>query len=217
MGTLEQGLFGGFSGKVGNVVGVCRQGVYYVRSLPAKVNDPKTEKQVKQRGKFAVVMDFLKAITPFVRVGFQFQAEGAKSAFNAAMSYNIRHGVKSGKEGVELDWPNVLISRGSLGGAREVHVEIAQGELRVGWDSRSKGNARGDDVAMILAYNSVKQQPVYDLNASKRATGIAAVRLPRGWEGDTIETFLAFKTADGIEVSDSIYLGRYVVSPGSFI
>lgn len=210
MGTLDQGLFGGFSGKVGNVVGVCRQGVYYVRSLPAKVNDPKTEKQVKQRGKFVVVMDFLKGIAPFVRVGFQSQAEGAKSAFNAAMSYNIRHGVKSGDEGMELDWPNVLVSSGSLGGAREVHAEIVEGELQVVWDSGSKGNARGDDVAMILAYNSVKRQPVYDLNSCKRAAGRAAVRLPRGWEGDTIETYLAFKSADGSEVSESIYLGRHV-------
>src|SRR5690554_7117185 len=103
MGTLKEGVFGGFSGRVGKVVGASWRDIYYIRSLPSKVNDPKTEKQIKQRSRFSVVMEFLKTITPFIRIGFQSHASGRMTAFNAAMSYNMRRGVKQGEGGMELE------------------------------------------------------------------------------------------------------------------
>ena len=92
-------------------MGVHWNGTYYVRSLPASVKDPKTESQIRQRSRFSVVMNFLKTITPFIKTGSQSYAIGRRSAFNAAMSYNIRNAVRVGQQGAELDWPNVLVSR----------------------------------------------------------------------------------------------------------
>lgn len=208
MGTLKEGLLGGFSGKVGNVVGVERNGTYYVRSLPEKGNDPKTDSQVKQRSRFSVVMNFLKTISPFIRIGFQSYAVGARTPYNAAMSYNIRHSVKMGEQGAELDHPRVLVSRGTLPVGSGMHAKVVGDELKATWDAALPGNARGDDVAMLLAYNSIKQQAIYDLNAAKRSDINAGLQLPSDWRGDTIEAYLVFKTADGAEVSDSIYLGE---------
>jgi len=64
-------------------------------------------------------------------------------------------------------------------------------------------------MAMVLACNTAKRESVYELNAGKREAMKAVLRLPSGWEGDAIETYLAFKTADGSMVSDSVYMGRY--------
>lgn len=229
MGTLKEGLLGGFSGKVGNIVGVHWNGTYYVRSLPASVKDPKTESQMRQRSRFSVVMNFLKTITPFIKTGFQSYAIGRRSAFNAAMSYNIRNAVRVGQQGAELDWPNVLVSRGTLstglGAQTEIeddgrhshegdvlaghgfHAKVEDGELMVEWDAELSGNARGDDIAMLVVYNRTKSQSVYELNAGKRSYKNAVLQLPLDWRDDMIESYLAFKTADGSEVSDSVYLG----------
>lgn len=38
MGTIKQGILGGFSGKVGNVVGASWKGIDYIRSLPSSVS-----------------------------------------------------------------------------------------------------------------------------------------------------------------------------------
>lgn len=211
MGRVKDGTFGGFSGKVGNVVGASWRDIDYIRSLPARVNDPKTKKQLKQRSRLTVAMNFLGTITPFLRIGFQSQANGRMTAFNAAMSYNMKFAVKEGDQGVGLDYPNVLVSQGSLSNASNVHAEVVEGELRVNWETNAEGNAWFDDMVMLVAHDPAKSVSVYDLNAGKRANKKAGLSLPPDWKGDMIETYLAFKTADGTVVSDSFYTGRYLV------
>ncbi|HLN71757.1 MAG TPA: hypothetical protein VK205_00580 [Prolixibacteraceae bacterium] len=40
MGTLKQGNLGGFSGKVGTVIGFTRNGISYIRGLMTQFNFP---------------------------------------------------------------------------------------------------------------------------------------------------------------------------------
>ena len=67
MGTIKQGILGGFSGRVGTVVGSTWNSVHYMRALALSVGNPRTEKQQSQRSKFALTLSFLQAITPYVR------------------------------------------------------------------------------------------------------------------------------------------------------
>jgi len=71
MGTIKQGILGGFSGKVGNVVGASWKGIDYIRSLPSSVSNPRTPGQVTQRTKFSMVQSFLTSMIPVIRVGFK--------------------------------------------------------------------------------------------------------------------------------------------------
>lgn len=211
MGRVKEGSFGGFSGKVGNIVGASWKGIDYIRSRPSRVNDPKTKKQVKQRSRLSVAMNFLGTITPFLRIGFQSQVNERMTAFNAAMSYNMKFAMKEGDQEIELDYPNVLVSLGPLSSASNVHGEVVEGELQVNWGTDAEGSARRDDMAMLLAHNPARGASVYDLNAGKRANKKAGLPLPPLWKGDVIETYLAFKTADGTVVSESVYAGKYQV------
>ena len=52
MGTIKQGILGGFNGKVGTVVGASWKGISYMRGIAQSVRNPKTEAQVKQRNFF---------------------------------------------------------------------------------------------------------------------------------------------------------------------
>lgn len=65
MGNVKQGILGGISGKVGNVVGFRRNGKDLLRVRAASVNDAHTPKQVKQRKKVMLIMDFLKPLLLF--------------------------------------------------------------------------------------------------------------------------------------------------------
>ena len=91
MGTIKQGILGGFSGRVGTVVGSTWKSVHYMRALAVSVNNPNTEKQQSQRNKFSTALNFLKTMTPFVRIGYKNYTKD-QSAFNAASGsrYNIR-------------------------------------------------------------------------------------------------------------------------------
>jgi hypothetical protein len=52
MGIIRQGILGGFSGRVGNVVGSSWKGIAYMKSLPLSVANPRTAGQVAQRTMF---------------------------------------------------------------------------------------------------------------------------------------------------------------------
>ena len=71
MGTIKQGILGGFSGKVGTVIGGSWKGISYMRSQAQSVKNPRTDGQLSQRSKFALALDFLKPLTDIVRTGFK--------------------------------------------------------------------------------------------------------------------------------------------------
>ena len=54
MAIIKRGILGGFSNKIGNVVGTSWKGISVMRSLPQSVHNPKTEAQEEQRTNFAV-------------------------------------------------------------------------------------------------------------------------------------------------------------------
>ena len=113
MGTINQGILGGFSGKVGSIVGFRWKSKYYIRARAAKVSNPRTPKQQEQRGKFATAFNFLKNIKPFIRIGYkEFTRE--RSAFNSAMSYMLKRAVTGDGKDVKIDFDRVLVSTGSL-------------------------------------------------------------------------------------------------------
>ena len=55
MGEIKQGILGGFSGKVGTVIGSTWKDVSYMRAMAISVSNPRTPKQQTQRGKFALI------------------------------------------------------------------------------------------------------------------------------------------------------------------
>lgn len=56
MGTINQGITGGFSGKVGTVVGGNWNGIDYMRSKESGRSDAKSNAQLNQRAKFLTVV-----------------------------------------------------------------------------------------------------------------------------------------------------------------
>jgi hypothetical protein len=113
MGTIKKGILGGFSGKVGTVVGASWKGIAYMRSLPLKVRNPRTEPQRMQRSKFSLSLSLLQPMTAFLRTGWKLYAH-KQSPFNAAMSYTIANAVTGIYPDYDIDPSKVLVSRGAL-------------------------------------------------------------------------------------------------------
>ena len=58
MGVIKQGILGGFSGKVANIIGSSWKGIAYMKAMPLSVANPRTAKQVAHRNKFSNVVEF---------------------------------------------------------------------------------------------------------------------------------------------------------------
>lgn len=214
MGTIKKGILGGFSGKVGNVVGASWKSIAYIRSLPSSVRNPRTEKQRTQRSKFALVAKFVKSILPVIRVGFKQSAGPVNSAFSAAVSYNIHHAVKGTYPGFEIDYPKVVVARGALYIANHMTAAPEAGSLNFVWDTGVINNASEADRAMLIAYNPDKGEAVYDMDAGTRGAGSGSLGMPPSWEGDKVEAFAVFISEDGTMVSDTMYAGSHEVVAG---
>lgn len=212
MGTIKQGILGGFSGKVGTVVGGTWKGIHYMRSLPSSVRNPRTPGQVKQRTKFSIMIEFLKPLTPFLRIGFKNYAN-RQTAFNAAMSYNVNNAVDGEVPDLELDFPKILVSRGSLLPAENAAAVASEGSLNFTWnDNSGVGNASAGDLAMPLVFNSDKGESVFSTEAGERSAGSATMNIPDSWMGDTVEIYLGFISEDGTMVANSAYLGQQTIT-----
>jgi len=213
MGKISQGILGGFSGKVGNVVGGNWKGIDYMRVKPASVANPQTEGQVDQRTKFSTVLQFLQPLRGFLKVGFRGYAI-KMTEFNSAMSYNVKNAIIGEYPDYVIDYENALISRGGLTGALNPTVNSpGAGQVLFNWaDNSLDGNANATDKAMVLVYNPARNEAVYVTNGSARNTGTHTLTVPDQYSGDTVYAFIAFISEDGKSVSNSKYVGEVVVA-----
>jgi hypothetical protein len=211
MGTIKQGILGGFSGKVGTVVGSSWKGISYMRGRAQSVKNPRTEGQVEQRSNFALTLNFLKPITAYIRTGYKTYAN-KQTAFNAAMSYIVKNAIGGTSPNYDLDFSSVLVSRGSLTQPANANVSVASGKAAISWtDNSGQCDAQSTDVAMPLAFNTDKGEAVFSTAAATRADQSAELNFPADWNGDTVELYIGFASADGINVANSVYLGSHSV------
>ena len=208
MGKIAQGILGGLSGKVGNIIGGSWKGIDYIRIKPSSVANPRTVGQVNQRNKFTVTLEFIQAVKPFIQKGYKFLAV-KKTAFNAAMSYVLNNAIGGVEPNFNVDYANALVSRGGLSTALNPTTDLTTaGEVTFNWDDNSaEGNANATDKAMLLVYNPLKKESISLTDGADRTVGSQIVAIPTTYAGDTVELFMAFITADGSQVSNSVYLG----------
>lgn len=212
MGKIRKGILGGFSGKVGTVVGANWKGIAYMRSLPIKVKNPKTLAQRSQRNKFALTLSFLKPMTGLIRIGWKLYAQ-KQSPFNAAMSYTIANAITGAYPNYSIDPGAVLISRGSLAGAFNANATSTMGSIQFTWtDNSGATTAKTTDKALLAVLNPTKNEAVFDTENATRTTAAMTLNLPADWQGNTVEVYIGFVSEDGKEVANSVYLGVVIVS-----
>ena len=207
MGTIKKGILGGFSGKVGTVVGGSWKGISYMRSLPQKVKNPRTAGQVSQRSKFSLALTLLKPMTAFLRTGWKLYSH-RQSPINAAMSYTLANAITGVYPGHQIDASKVLVSRGALAPAVNGAAAVAGGNLVFSWDDNSgTSSAKATDKALIAIVNLIKAEAVTVTAGEERSTETQSIALPADWSGDEVHAYLGFISEDGKEVANSVYLG----------
>lgn len=213
MGKINQGILGGVSGQVGNVIGGTWKGIDYLRIKPSSVANPRTEGQVDQRSKFSTVLRFLQPMTDFLRVGFKLYAN-RMTQFNAAMSYNINNAVTGIYPNHMIDYSTALVSRGNLtGAANGSAISPSAGIVDVTWtDNSGSGSALPTDKALIVLLNTTRGEAVFTTSGPNRTAASASVPVPSEYSGEAVEVFLGFISEAGTKVANSSYLGSVTVA-----
>jgi hypothetical protein len=211
MARLQNGIMGTVRGKIGPVETINGRYGNYVRPRRQKSKISPTKAKRMTIDRFGMMMHWLSRARHFATIGFAENA-ATHSAYNAAKSYNMRNGVKATDDGYVLDYPHIMLSRGSLRQVDDAAVTVNNGSLLCTWtDNSHPGWADATDKAMIYVYNSTKDSSVTDLNAAVRKDGRAVIPIPDFWKGETIHIYLAFASADGTHSADSQYLGEILL------
>jgi len=208
MAIISQGILGGVSGKIGNVIGGSWKGIDYLRIMPASVANPKTPAQMDQRSKFITVIKFLQPMVDFLRVGFKLYAI-KMTQFNNAMSYNLKNAITGTYPDYTIDFSKALVSRGSLAGASGANVaSVSDTEMTLSWaDNTGTRGALATDKSLLLAYDTSTGTVVYNTAGAARSVGVQSLTVPAELSGGTFETFLGFISEDGALVANSVYVG----------
>lgn len=209
MATNEKGILGGFSGKVGTVIGGNWNGVDYMRGKPGLIANPRTEKQQYQRAKVGAIVSFLRPMTEFLRVGYKKQAI-RMSAFNAATSYNLAHAVNGIYPDIEIDYSKVMVSQGKLPGAQNPQVNFnGNGQVIFTWeDNSTEKEAKPDDIAMLLVVNPETRRVFSVMEGSTRSSKGQEITLPDRFEGLNVHCYVTFRNGAQTLISDSRYAGE---------
>ncbi|MBP1841691.1 DUF6266 family protein [Formosa algae] len=213
MATFEKGILGGFSGKVGNVVGARWRGKDIMRSLPQRGKYTPSAKQEEQRAKFKIVIQFLTPLQEVLNLYFG-NKQDDKSRFNLATSYHLKEAVVSTALGYEIDYAKVLISKGDLRGLNSGTLAAGAGQiLTLNWaDNSGQGNASPFDELMVVAYAPDLNLFYSDLAVDTRDATTATVNLPAYMSTFEVEVWASFNKPETTLAAISTYLGRVTVS-----
>lgn len=208
MASIQQGIMGGFSGKVGTVIGGNWNGVDYMRARHTHSNDSKSTAQLDQRARFSLVLQFLKPLQKFLQVGFK-NRPGRQSTFNAAVSCNMQNALTGVYPDYSIDYSKVKVSMGALPGALNPAVVAGPaGELLFSWeDNCGKIGAMANDKVVLLVYHPEKQTCVSVLAGNSRVTGSHSLTLPEGFGRENLHCYMAFRNSSQTTISDSQYVG----------
>lgn len=207
MAKIRDGIFGGFSGKLGNLVGMYLNGKHYLRTVPSYINNPRTKKQQANRKAFGMVSKLVARLVPFIEVTLS--AVEGKQPRGAFVSYNMRSAVKYDTEGeVEIDYTNLVVSAGLLKQPEGPSAERTDdGSVIVRWTDNSRdGNARPNDKALLLALHEGRIAG-YNLEGSPRKAGEAVLPIAPAYKDAPVHVYLCMSSARGTLFSNSVCLG----------
>lgn len=208
MATIEQGLLGTVTGRVGPVTSYIRCGRNVIRSAKSTGTVKKTSARLAQREKINVCNEFTSAFTGTGFFNITFPAYGQHgTGYNRATAALMNLAITGAYPGQSLFWQKILIARGPLPGAENVTiVKDSSNNITFTWtDNSGTGTARDTDKVILCAYCPEKRQAIFSLDAGTRINSNAVLHVS-AFENKEIVTWISFINLNG-DVADSVFAG----------
>jgi hypothetical protein len=206
MARLKDGALGGFSGKVGSVIGYRYRNKDYIRSMPAQSKKAPTLKQLASRGRFKFFNEWRNPLSGFFNVTFKNQSD-THSAQNAAHRLN-KEIITGTYPDFAIDYAKVIISKGALPQVLDLQMQHEKDMLHFTWQPNLVGTALGTDLMAILVCHSNDMNFFQaSLNAAERDNNQCAFKVDYTTPGEKIEIYATFISNDRERASDSQYMG----------
>ena len=180
MARIDNGIMGGFSGKVGPVIGYQWRGRWCMRARPQRVHNPRTEAQQAHRMVFRDMVRLAGRMRAALAVGLR---EGARA--EGLTECNLFVKINKGRfaEGT-VDYAGLEVSRGPVAPVALTEATVdADGVLHVRFESNPLHlRADANDQVHVYLYCSALQQGLLAQHVYRRTRKLD-VALPDEWGG----------------------------------
>lgn len=204
MGVIKQGILGGFSGKVANVVGSSWKGIAVLKSLPLSVANPKTAGQVAQRGAMTQIVIAARLLLASLLQPYWNPFSQKMSGYNAFVKENIATFTTAGF----TTFASFFSMRGSLIGVVVSSATASAGgsDVTVNWaDNTGTADALATDEMVITYYNATQDYWAVSATAAQRADATIVIADALVAQNDDLHVYTGTSRADISKVSDSTY------------
>lgn len=161
------GLVGGVTGKIGNVIGYYRRGKYLARAYNPHTTNVRSRLQQRQRARWITLMELLRPAIQTLRVGFHYDTPGYE--LPNAMKANMPFVTNSNPIDTEISFAEIQLSEGKFDGFAQaagvenegttVTIDVIKKE---GWENSLPADyGTGANAKLMLA--------AYDTNGKKWA------------------------------------------------
>lgn len=208
MAEIKKGILGGFSGKVGPVVGANWRGKDIIRSTPKSSSKPKTDKQLMQQLKFKTTITFLNPLRNIQNRFFGTDA-GVKSRVNLAASYFINNALEMVDGLPNVIYNKVLITKGDLTGFQNLNTQAETGGMiGLTWeDNGVQGNALATDkVSVVCYFEAVSAFEIFEGVAFRSETQ-TSITLHNSYVGMEAQVYAFIANEAESQVCNSVHLG----------
>ncbi len=207
MARQENGFIGGYAGSLGPVIGYNWRGRWCVRSKPARVHNPRTDRQQSHRQLFKAMVQFASLHGHVLRVGMR-QAALAEGMTEQNLFVKLNSQSFSMVDGVaEVDYSDLVFSSGPVAPvAFGAPVVDERQVLTVSFEKNPlHQRASADDTVYLYVCcpsvgGALLSAPVY------RRTGCVSMMLPDEWVGQEVYVY-GFVTDYAGRASQTLYAG----------
>ena len=209
---MNKGPFGGFSGKLGPVVGTTWRGQNVMRSAPSPTAKHYSAAQLRQQQRLKTVQEFLGPMRALLNLTFGSKT-GTNPPYNNAMSYHMTDALQQAEDGWAIHYPKVLIAKGDLCAIEQSILQRTAPEtLTLQWlDNSSEGLAYPEDQLIVVAYCPHFNYFEYFLDTHQRADTTCELILPVAFEGQAVALWATFYNERKHMAATSRYLGSVVM------
>ena len=199
MARLDQGLLGGYSGKLGTTVGATWKGINVVRTYQPNVANPNTRLQRDHRYKFREIAQLGSFFLASMVKPFWDKTAKKMSGYNAFVSANAR----AMKEDVQFNPMKFIIGNGQMGHPDgDATLSAEANSIVIGWAKDEQVlYGQPTDKLYAIAFNYVGEPIGYTLGEFTRKSSQGSIKLIEG--ADTSEAILcwAWLSENGLQQS----------------
>lgn len=204
MGIIKQGILGGFSNKVGAVVGAGWKGIATMRSLPQSVANPRTTAQVANRSTFAQLAQLGSGILPTIIQPLWNRWAKKMSGYNEWLSVNKKLLDDFGSIVAYL--PNAVFANGDLSASITAGTISNAGAVAITFDTTltNAHDAATDEVYLVVGLvpagaTELSEGKIFGFTTGvARSAGSVSVNVDAPEAGDTAVAYLMFRSKDGV-------------------